>query len=73
MSLLKLRDADTGESELRFNENERKLILTVVDLRDWDQGIKAQLVLDRQGEDELFRFLLRRQRDIANRLSGSLG
>ena len=76
--MLKLRDADTGESELNVKKVEAGLCLEL----GYTKGVEITvdhleaeyitLILDRQGEDELFRFLLRRQQDIANRFLESL-
>ena len=75
--MLKLRDADTGESSMDIVEVPEGLSLQLGYTHSasacCDDFGYISIILDRQGEDELFRFLLRRQQDIANRFSGSLG
>lgn len=58
MSVLKLRDADTGVGTIEISEDHRGLTVWVTQNDEVD-GVNV--VLDRQGEDELFNFLARRR------------
>ncbi len=67
MSILKLRDSDTGESLMDVVEVEAGLSLQLgyaegVEItKDHLEAEYITLILDRQGEAELFDFLLKRR------------
>lgn len=61
MSVLKLHDANTGESSMDIVEVPEGLSLQITfAFRRADRELPT-LILDRQGEDELFNFLARRR------------